>query len=77
MTPRDPAPDLPPRQQLVAELIADGLADRQIAAVMGVSWQCVRRHMERIGITWELDKSRNLRTQIARHVERRLMRSAG
>ena len=58
------------RKLHVARLIAEGRSDAQIAGTLGITWQCVRRHIEGITRIWRLDNSRNLRVQIALRVER-------
>lgn len=53
------------QQRRVAELVADGLTDKQIAAVIEKSPQRVRQLIDQIATALRLDRSRNLRTQIA------------
>lgn len=53
------------RQKEVAGMIADGYTDKQIQAHLGVSASTLRCHIELIVARWDLDRSRNIRVQIA------------
>lgn len=58
------------RQQQVAELVADGLPDKQIARALGIDEETVGYHIGRIVKVWNLDRSRNVRVQIAHRILR-------
>lgn len=58
------------RQQEVARLVADGWADKQIATELGINEETVGYHVGRIVMAWNLDRSRNVRVQIAQRVLR-------
>ncbi len=60
------ATPLTPRQQEVAELIATGRTDKQIAAALGISTRRVRQIVRAIAAAWKLERSGNVRVQIAR-----------
>lgn len=46
--PRLPQPSLTDRQQQVAELVADGLTDRQIASRLGIARRTAESHVRHI-----------------------------
>lgn len=56
------------QQRRVADLVADGWQDKQIAAQLGVSTQRVRQIITEIANAWQLNRARNVRVQIARRV---------
>lgn len=60
---REPA--LSRRERQVAELVADGLLNKHIAAEIGISEKTVKEHVTSIAKRWQLDGGRNLRVQIA------------
>lgn len=62
--------DLTPRQHRVACMIAEGLTDRQMAAQLGISEDGVADFVRKIATTWNIDRSRNIRVQIAVRVMR-------
>lgn len=55
-------------QQRVAELVAEGLTDKQIAQTLAISPMTVSYHIARLCDCWKIDKGRNIRVQITRHV---------
>jgi DNA-binding NarL/FixJ family response regulator len=59
------AADLTPRQLAVAALIAHAKTDQQIACELHISDRRVRVHVEAISYLLHLDRSRNVRIQIA------------
>lgn len=57
------------RQMQVAQLVAIGFLDKQIAQQLGVEEQTVRFHVSRIAEEWGIDgEQRNIRVQITRRV---------
>lgn len=58
--------NLPPRRFRVAELVALGWTDKQIAGDMRISVEAVEAHVGRIVQCWKLDPSKNRRVQITR-----------
>lgn len=52
----------------VAELVAEGLTDKQIAVRLTLSVPTVRYHVAQLCEAWDLDHGRNLRVQITRRV---------
>lgn len=52
----------------VAELIAEGYTDKQIAGLLQLSVKTVEYHIARICLDWEIDRSRNIRVQITRRI---------
>lgn len=52
----------------VAELVAEGLTDKQIGGRLNLSAKTVRYHIYRLRDDWQLDKRRNIRVQITRYV---------
>lgn len=68
---------LTPRRFRVAELVALGWTDKQIAADMRISVGAVEAHVGRICKAWELDPSKNRRVQITRRfLEKTMIRVA-
>lgn len=61
-------PELSASERRIAECIASGLTDKQIAADVGLSTARVRQLLERIARKWSLDRSRSMRVQIATRV---------
>lgn len=57
-------------RQEVAELVAEGLTDKEIAQVLAISPKTVGYHIARLCDCWQIDKARNIRVQITRHVLR-------
>jgi len=57
---------LTPRQQEVAELVAEGLSRKRIALALGISESSVKRHVENIAVRLGGDGS--LRVRITRYV---------
>jgi DNA-binding NarL/FixJ family response regulator len=64
-----PTRPLTERQSQVAELVAAGLTNAEIAAMLGISAGGVKRHLEDIAII--LDGPGSLRVRIVRYVLRR------
>lgn len=62
------SPALTPRQGEVAALIGSSFTNKQIAARLSISLRQVEEHVSAIAITWDLDRSKNLRVQIALRV---------
>lgn len=60
--------ELTDQQATVARLVGDGYSNKQIAAQIGRKPARVEQLIAEIRDAWQLDRSRNLRTQIARHV---------
>lgn len=62
--------DLPTRQLRIAQLVAEGLTDKQIAAqiVPTLSTRQVRREIDAIVHTLQLDRSKSVRILITRRV---------
>ena len=58
------------RQQRIAELVADGLSDKQIGAIVGLSQPRVNEIVHDIASSLRVDRSKNLRVQIALVVRR-------
>lgn len=54
----------------IAQLVADGRSDKQIAARVHLSTHMVRVHLDAIAFLCEVDRSRNIRVQIGRWWER-------
>lgn len=52
----------------VARLVADGLPDKEIAGQLAISPKTVEYHIDRLCEEWQLDRTKNLRVQITRHV---------
>jgi len=61
---------LSPRETEVARLIAAGVTDKQICARLGISHQRVSQVVSRLALLWGLDRSRNLRVQIATYLSK-------
>lgn len=61
-----PSP-LTARQTAVALLVADGFTDKQIAATLTISEETVAFHIHNIADRLSVDRSRNIRVQIARY----------
>lgn len=59
--------ELTPQQLRVAELVARGRTDKQIAAKLGIGEDTVAFHIRRIVVAWKLETSSNRRVQITRH----------
>lgn len=59
---------LTPQQFRVAELVANGLTDKEIAGRLTVSRSCIAFHVRRIALRWNLDKQRDARVQITRRI---------
>lgn len=53
------------RQRLVAELIADGHMDKEICSIMHINRGTVTAHLQVIAMKLNLDRTRNLRVQLA------------
>lgn len=53
------------RQLTVTRLIADCLRVKQIAYALNISEQAVHEHIDHIVLIWELDPTKDARTQIA------------
>lgn len=60
---------LSPRETEIARLIADGFTDKQICAQLHISHQRVSHVVNKLATKWDLDRSRNLRVQIARRLD--------
>lgn len=58
--------DLTPQQSRVAEMVARGRTDKQIAATLRIGVDAVAFHVRRIVIAWKLNPSGNRRVQITR-----------
>lgn len=56
---------LSPRETEIAHLIASGYTDKQICAQLRISHQRVSQVVTKLASLWDLDRSRNLRVQIA------------
>lgn len=52
----------------VAGLVAEGMTDKQIAVELTLSVATVRYHVATLCRAWKLDRGRNIRVQITRHV---------
>lgn len=52
----------------VAELVAEGLTDKQIAGQLQISTRTVAYHIDRLCTDWDIDRSLNIRVQITRRV---------
>lgn len=52
----------------IAELVAEGLTDKQIAQRLAISPRTVGYHIDRLCDGWEIDRARNIRVQITRLV---------
>jgi DNA-binding NarL/FixJ family response regulator len=52
----------------VAALIAEGMSDKEIAGRLGISHKTVEYHVGLLIDNWQLDRKRNVRVQITRHV---------
>lgn len=61
-------PRLSRRQRQVAQLVADGFTNKQVAAMLDLKEQTVRRYLMRIAERMELDRSKNVRVLITREV---------
>ena len=57
---------LTPQQGRVAEMVARGRTDKQIAAALQIGVEAVAFHVRRIVVAWKLDASSNRRVQITR-----------
>ncbi len=53
--------DLSPREQEVARLVAEDLADKEIAAILRISIRTVQQYLDRIGRKIEAEKSQRSR----------------
>lgn len=62
--------ELSDREMEVARLIAEGLTDKEIAAILCISAWTVKSHLDRIAAKLEVNKARNRRIAITLHVER-------
>lgn len=58
------------RQRQVAQLVAEGLSDKEIATALGVCERRVRQIIGRLVVLLELDPMRNTRVQLARLANR-------
>ena len=61
-------PKLSPITRRVVELVVDGHGVKAVAAIIGRSEATVHYHTRRAATAWGLDRSRNLRVQLARRV---------
>lgn len=52
----------------VAALVADGLTDKQICARLNIRPATVKYHIARLCADWNIDKGKNIRVQITRHL---------
>ena len=68
--------NLTTRQREVAELIADGYTDKQIMALLELSAAAVRCHVDALVAKMRLNRTRNLRVQIAGFIHETRARSA-
>lgn len=59
---------LTPQQLRVAQMVADGDSDKSIAETLHISERGVQYLVGRIADTWALDRTRNIRVQIANRV---------
>lgn len=48
--------------------IAEGMTDKQISAALSISDKTVEYHVAQLCENWQLDRTRNIRVQITRHV---------
>lgn len=55
-------------REAVAELVAEGLTDKQISGQLGIAVKTVGYHIDRICTDWDIDRSRNIRVQITRRI---------
>lgn len=69
---------LSPRKQRIAQMVAESATNKQIAAAVGIGERRVEDHLAGIARIWRLDRSRNLRVQIANryHSQRRTVEVA-
>ena len=58
--------DLSPTQRRVARMVAECATNKQIAATLGTSETAIAQHVGRIASRWKLDRSKNIRVQVAR-----------
>lgn len=58
--------DITPRQSEVAELLAAGLTDKQIAGKLGMQYNTVRVHVVALAYRLSIPPNRNTRVMIAR-----------
>lgn len=58
--------DISDRQRRIAECIAIGLSDKQIAARESIALDTVTYHVSQIARVWALDTTRNVRVMITR-----------
>ena len=56
------------RQYQVAECIALAMLDKQTSAVLGIQVKTIKVNVGLIAAAWQLDRTRNLRVQIARRI---------
>ena len=56
---------LTPRQREIAELVAGGYSDKQIASAVGLHENTVGWHITRIGVKLGVHHDRSVRVQIA------------
>lgn len=59
---------LSPRALSIADHVANGLTNKQIALVTGLTAGAVDYHVERLARVWNLDFSKEIRVQITRRV---------
>ncbi len=62
------AKPLSPTTRRVVELTVEGFTAKQVAAMTGRSTGTVAHHLRLVSAAWGLDRSRNLRVQLARRI---------
>lgn len=62
---------LSPREQEVARLVAEGLADKEIAIILVIGAGTVKTYVDRIALKIGANKARNRRVAIAVWTERK------